>query len=70
MALSAPALGGLFGVGIVLLIGFVAQRSNARAQQRRLEVIAKKIERRQAAIRSAEASGANEQPVAVEKPHG
>jgi hypothetical protein len=53
MTLSAPALGGLFGVGFVLVIGFAVQRSNAREQQRRLDIIAQKIERRQAAIRAA-----------------
>ncbi len=50
MSLSAPALGGLFGVGFVLLLGFVVQRSNSRQQQRRLDLIRQRIERRQAAL--------------------
>lgn len=50
MTLSAPALGGLFGVGFVLLVGFAVQRGNAREQQRRLDLIRQKIERRQAQL--------------------
>ena len=48
--ISAPALGGLFGVGFVLAVGLVVQRSKAREHERRLAIIRKKIERRRAQL--------------------
>lgn len=69
MSLSAPALGGLFGVGLVLLLGFVVQRSNSRQQQRRLDLIRQRIERRQAALNGSarQQSRADESTAATER---
>jgi len=64
--LSAPTIGALAGIGIVLCIGVVARRGEQRAQAQRLRIIRERIERRQAALareeKSASASEAVDEP--------
>jgi hypothetical protein len=61
MELSAPAVGALTGIAIVLFIGIVARRSEQRAQEQRLRILQEKIERRQAVL-AARADGQQGSP--------
>lgn len=66
--LSDPALGALFGVGFVLVVGVAANRSTAGVQRRRLELIRQKIERRQAQIAAtAQESGRDDPSEGIEE---